>query len=279
MDAKKILADNVAKAAKLGKPMPVRLELTHDLAARLLIMNSTNRPLRPGRALRYREDMAAGKWAENGETLKIGIKGHLVDGQHRCEAVVGTDLRVPMLAVFGVSETAGQTVDQGAPRNAGDYLAMRGEPNAPLAARIVRLRLAYDRNDREALRDISKPTNAQVLEYFDTHHDEVLESAKLADELREFAQPLVTPAVLGFAHNVLRDIDPAEASAYIEQVAKGEAINEGDAAWAVRNRLLKMGRAGAARKVEPVLTGWNAFHSKRPLKTVRVTGKLPALAA
>jgi hypothetical protein len=279
MDAKRLIEREVAKAKKAGQLSPVPIVLSHELAAHLLLRNKSNRPLREGRALRYREDMQAGAWEPNGETLKIDVSGHLVDGQHRCEAVAGTDLMVPMLAVFGVSKAATETIDQGAPRNAGDYLAIRGEPHAALAARIVRLRLAYERNEREGLKDISRPTNAQVLHYFDKHKADVLESAKLADELRDYAQPLVTPAVLGFAHNVLAEIDPKVAAEYIEQVAKGEEIHEGDPAFAVRTRLFKMGRTGAAKKAEPVFTGWNAFKEKRPLAKVRVTGRLPALAA
>jgi len=278
MNAQTTFDNLVSKAAKAGRPTPANIVLDSDLATFLLERNAHNRPLRMGRTLRYRADMQEGHWHENGESLKVTVGGELADGQHRCAAVMNTDLRVRMLAVFGVTSDAAETIDQGAPRNAGDYLQMRGEPNASVAARIVRLRLAYEANNREALRDVSKPTNAQVLAYFGEHRAEVLASADKVVALREFAQPLVSPAVLGFAHNVLHEISPDEANEYIEKVAKGEDIAEGNPAFAVRTRLLKMGKSGAARKAEPLFVGWNAHHSGRELKTVRVTGRLPDLS-
>ena len=36
----------------------------------------------------YAEDMAAGRWKENGETIKFDSEGRLIDGQHRLAAVV-----------------------------------------------------------------------------------------------------------------------------------------------------------------------------------------------
>lgn len=279
MDAKTYIDTQVNKAAAAGKPLPVRMKLDSDLARYLLTNNGQNRPLRQQRALRYREDMLAGAWADNGETIKIDTRGCLADGQHRCAAIAETDLVLNVLAVFGVTDAAAETIDQGAARNAGDYLTMRGEPNAAFAARIVRLKLAYDRNEGEALRDISRPTNAQVLHYFGDHRADVLESAELADKLREFSQPLVAPAVLGFAHNVLAAIDHDDATLYIERVAKGEDMHEGEPEYAVRQRLLKMGRTGAAKKAEAIFAGWNAHRAHRTLKSVRITGRLPELAA
>lgn len=264
----------IAKATGIT---PVNLIVTSSVASELLSRNANNRPLRKRRAMRYRVDMMDGTWRENGEAIKIDTEGHLIDGQHRCAAVVGTDLAVPMLAVFGVSPEAKMTLDQGAPRNAGDYLQMKGEPNAPIAARIVRLRCAYEANEREGLRDISKTTNAQVLSYFETHREDVLRSAEVAVNMREYSNPFVAATVLGFAHNVMHDIDADGANRFIEQVAKGEEIHEGDPAFAVRTRLLKMGKSGAAKKVEVLLTGWNAFHSGRPLKNIRVSGRLPPI--
>jgi hypothetical protein len=278
MDSKTYIDAQVNKAKAAGKPLAVRGKLDSDLARYLLTNNGQNRPLRAQRALRYREDMLAGAWADNGETLKIDTRGCLADGQHRCAAIAETDIVLPVLFVFGVTVEATETIDQGAARNAGDYLQMRGEPNAAYAARIVRLRLAFEREEGAALKDISRPTNAQVLHYFGDHKADVLESAAKAAELRDAAQPLIAPAVLGFAHNVLHEINPAEADAYIEQVAKGEDIHEGDPAFAVRARLLKMGRTGAAAKAEALFAGWNAFHEHRPLKSVRLTGRLPELA-
>lgn len=271
------LNKQLAKSAEWGFPYIPLVNVDTAMATALLAINSRNRPLRERRALRYRHDMEQGLWVTNGEAIVITVDGAMISGQHRCEAIKGTELVIPMFLAIGVPAESDVTVDQGAPKNAGDYLAMKGEDNAPTLAKIARLRLAYDANDGEAIKDTAKPTNADVLLYVNQKHDDVSRSAKMATELREFTKPIAAPSVVGFVHNVLHDIDPEAADKYITDVAKGEQIKEGDPAFAVRNRLLNMGKTGVAKKAEVMFSGWNAFHSGRTLKNVRVTGRLPRL--
>lgn len=269
----------LVQAAKWGFPFTALVNVDSDFAAELMERNTRNRPLRERRAMRYRHDMENGLWRINGEPIIVTKDGAMISGQHRCTAIIGTELSVPMFVAIGVDPDADVTVDQGAPKNAGDYLQIHGEENAPTLAKIARLRLAYEANEQAAIKDTATPTNADVMTYVAEHHDDVTRSAKLATELREYTKPIAAPSVIGFAHNVLSSIDPEAADRYIEEVAKGEEIKEGDPAFAVRTRLLNMGKAGIAKKAEIIFTGWNAYRAGRQMKSVRVTGRLPRLAA
>lgn len=267
----------VEQASKAKAPIARVVTLDDKLAHDLLGRAATNRDVRRSRVARYRADMESNHWVLNGEPIILSRNGQMIDGQHRCLAVSGTDAHPSVLLVLGVEPEAMATMGQGVPRTAGDYLGIEGEAHARTCASIARLVLAYRRNDGEALRDTSKPTNAEVIEFYHEHRDAVQHSANLATAHKESIQALVAPSVLGFCHLVLAEIDPAAADEYITQVAKGELLEETDAAYAVRTRLLNMGKSGAAKKSGVIFTGWNAFRAKRPLKTIRVSTRLPQL--
>ena len=268
----------IAQSMKATEPVARVVTLDKNLAHDLLANAATNRSVRRSRIARYRSDMQHNHWMLNGEPIIISSEGKMIDGQHRCIAIEDTDARVDVLMVMGVNPEAMATVGQGVPRTAGDYLGIEGEDHAKICASICRLMIAYRWNEGEALRDTSKPTNAEVLEFYHKHRDSIQHSAALADQHRENARALVAPSVLGFCHACLTEIDPVAADEYISQVAKGELLEENDPAFAVRTRLMNMGRTGAAKKASVIFTGWNAYRQKRSLKTVRVSTRLPLLA-
>jgi hypothetical protein len=273
------LEDYIDAAVKAKGPIARVIELNDEFAAELLEHAAVNRDVRPSRVARYRADMLSGHWKLNGEPLIISRDGKLVDGQHRALAALGTEAHVPALLLLGIEPDAMETMGQGIPRTAGDYLGIEGEANARTCASIARFLIAYRANDGEALKDTARATNAEVLDFYRENRDDVQRSASLALSVAENTRMLVAPSVLGFCHCVLHALEGAAAQAdeYIVQVAKGELLAEGDPAFTVRTRLLNMGKSGAAKKAGVIFTGWNAFRQKRTLKTVRVSTRLPPI--
>lgn len=268
----------IEKAAASTKPIARVVQLDAALATELLSRAATNRDVRPSRVARYRADMEGGHWVLNGEPMILSSEGKLIDGQHRCLAIRDSEAVVDVLLIAGIAPEAMATMGQGVPRTAGDYLGIEGEANARTCASIARLVLAYRRNDGEALKDTSKPTNAEVLEFYHAERDRIQKSATLALHFREHVQSLVAPGVLGFCHAILAAIDETAATDFITQVAKGELLEEQDPAYAVRTRLLNMGKSGAAKKASVIFAGWNAYRQGRSLKSIRVSTRLPMLA-
>lgn len=103
-------------------------EIGPDEARRYLTRNAgCQRKVSRPRVERYARDMAAGRWALNGETIAFDSEGRLVDGQHRLHAVARSGATVPMLAVRGVEPGAFPTIDQGFSRTASAVLGTNGE--------------------------------------------------------------------------------------------------------------------------------------------------------
>ncbi len=87
------------------------------------------RKLNPRKVSLYVKDMKAGRWAHNGESIKISTSGRVVDGQNRLHAVVMSGATITSEVTYGVSDDV-ITFDIGEPRTASQALKALGVPNA-----------------------------------------------------------------------------------------------------------------------------------------------------
>ena len=98
--------------------------VTPEMARAYLLRNKSNRSLRLGTVKKYAEDMKAGRWQMTHQGLAFSKYGDLLDGQHRLNAVVVSNVTVPMVVVWGVEADSalGLQVDVGLNRSAADVL-------------------------------------------------------------------------------------------------------------------------------------------------------------
>lgn len=256
--------------------------LTPGLAAELLRRNPDNRTLRLTKIEQYAADMRAGRWVLNGEPFIIANDGSLNDGQHRAQAVIEANLSIPAMFVFGVPRDTRLTIDQGAARAAGDFLGMDGVANATAVASIARLLIAYERSGDADLRGANYVTNADILSRV-AADEHIAAAAHYAVGVGKSARKFAAPAIIGFCSYIFSEVNPAEATAYMDQVCRGESLRAKDPAYAVRERLISMGKGGGREaKISVIIRGWNAFRQGRQLSLAKVTkgeggNNLPAL--
>lgn len=271
--------DDTLKRAK-SQPFGILaevIEVDDWLASELLARNTNNRKVSKANVRRYRKDAEAGNWALNGQPIIISSDGVLADGQHRAAAIAGTEFKVPSLVVFGVVPEARTTMDQGRARNAGDYITMLGEETGSIVGTMIRYLMAYETNQHADLKGLAKASSAEIIAFFKANEDKVRRSAELAAELRDAARYHVAAPMLAFIHFLLVDQDPEKADAYLRQVAKGEGLTEEDPAYVVRAKLVALGRINGTKKAEIILSGWKPFLEGKPMKGIRVQGRLPGI--
>lgn len=251
--------------------------LTLGLAGELLRRNPDNRHIRKTKVAQFTRDILADRFALNGEAIKITTDGLLNDGQHRATAVIEANKPLVTLFTFGVERETRTTLDQGAARGAGDYLSMDGVQNATTQASITRQLLSYERTGGKSLSDATYVTNAEVLERVE-RDPKIAESAHFATVHAKAARHHVAPAIVGLCHYVLTDISAIEAGEYLVQVCTGEGLSRRDPAYAVRDRLLTLGKS-RQQKVHAIFRGWNAYRQGKPLSIVKVMDEsvLPAV--
>lgn len=112
--------------------------VTPDFAAQLLKANTNNRPISKASVRLYASEMRAGRWTNNGDTIRLSKGGRLLDGQHRLLAVISAGIPVQMTIVEGLDDDTFKTIDQGRKRTNADILAIAGEKNTNRLAAAAR---------------------------------------------------------------------------------------------------------------------------------------------
>lgn len=112
--------------------------ITPSEAKRLLEGNTHNRKVSKMRVEQLTNEILAGAWRLNGESIKMA-GGRLIDGQHRLHAIIKAGKPITTLFVTGLSEDVFDTLDQQKKRGANDILSISGETDAANLAAAIRV--------------------------------------------------------------------------------------------------------------------------------------------
>lgn len=256
------------------EPHVAVVNMTPELAKTLLDLNPDNRSIRNTKVVQYAADMAAGRWALNGEPIIVSTDGHLNDGQHRCRACIDANTAIPIAIMFGIERDTRQTVDQGAARTAGDILDMQGIQNPKSAAAIARMAIAFERNDGRTLLNAKNITTAEIRERVYTDPS-IGVSATFGHTNGRYSARFAVGSAIGFAHYVLSRINPGDAETYLSRVCRGDGLKMRDPAHTVREKLLSAGRMSRDRKIKVILHGWNFYRRGQKVSRESITSELP----
>jgi hypothetical protein len=106
-----------------SKPVAAVVRATKTLVESLLAMNTRNRTIRPSVVAYYKRMIEDGRWLVVNQGIGVSASGILIDGQHRLEALKAAGYpAVDLVLVLGLKDEAAAAIDQGANRNARDYL-------------------------------------------------------------------------------------------------------------------------------------------------------------
>lgn len=269
------LTDRLHRAEREGVFSEV-IELTPVLAEILLQRNPANRTLVATKLADYCHDIEAGNWELNGEAILISKDGLMNDGQHRCTAVIHTGRSIKTVITFGVSRDSRVTVDQGAVRTAGDYLAMDGVESSKSAAAVAGMLWQYANIGKISRQTEYRPTKAQVREAFTAHES-------INDSIRAVHHKGVVlvggTSTLAFCHYLFAKRDKAAADFFVQRLIKGDRLAASSPIFRCRERLLSNRKMDVGQKVELIFRTWNAFrlNKKFAANASPTTGTLPKL--
>lgn len=119
---------------RLTTEKAVITKLTPDAARSLIDNNVKNRPLRQKRINQLAKAITENRWKINGASIVVDTKGRLLDGQHRCHAVIRANKPVYTVLVTGVKPDTFGTIDQGAKRTGADIFSLCGVTNPSIVA-------------------------------------------------------------------------------------------------------------------------------------------------
>lgn len=225
------------------------------LAEEWLEANTANRRISTATVDRYARDMQAGDWQLNGETLKFGRTGRLLDGQHRLKAIIQSGETVTMLVVDGLDEATFDTIDLGERVHFNKILAERGVRNYSSVAAALKIVLCIelDRSLGSYL-----PTNAE-LEGALNRHPGILE---LGADVH--VRPLEPGTAFALAY-LFRRSNEEKAAEFLRKLRGLGSFDERDPVLHLRNRLedkrtgKMLGEDTPSTRLALCIAAWNAF--------------------
>lgn len=166
--------------------------LTPQLANKFLANNPNNRRLSESRARKLADAILRGEWKFNGESIIVANDGSLLDGQHRCRAVVLADTSIQVVLVEGIEKSAFSTIDIGEKRSVGQIFDMHGFAHGSILSAAISVLEMYVEN-----RTTRKPlTFAQKEQILKTYPD-IVDSVAATYAMRKI--PASVAAVAHFA--------------------------------------------------------------------------------
>ena len=259
----------IVAAADDDGPKYSLTDITPELAEKWLAQNTHNRRVRESAVYGYARDMEAGRWAENGESIKFAADGTLLDGQHRLAAIALAKVTLPMLVVTGLQVCAQETMDDGRKRTLADALTLRGESNAVVMAAITRRALMWTQG---VYRNVGAkpPTNQEALAFFEDH-PEIRRSGEIAVRVRG-AIPL-PGSVAGLTHWLFSQIDTSDAAEFFHLLISGAIVPETHPVLILRKRIqaeaYKPGRVPEDHMLAFVIKAWNAYRDGEEMTFLR----------
>lgn len=251
-------------APKFGDPIFETRDVTPEYAAELLDANLNNRSKKLHKIREWAEDMSAGRWRLNGDTICIAKDGRLLDGQNRLRAVELSGVTVRMSFARDVDDDAQQTMDIGAKRNVADALKFRGvEVNGQKADGIAGGMLIWEN---------ATATTTRKIAYIEENVEAVgaaIEASKIAmKELR-------SQKLFGTAAMILMRIDAEKASEFLRLLGTGEMLARGNPILTLRNKFMQMERINVNHRgvlmdnLALVFKAWNAWREGRQLRVIK----------
>jgi hypothetical protein len=248
-----------------GDELEISVEfVTPEIAASLLARNCANRKIMASVVDRYARDMRAGRWTLNGQTLKLGRSGQLLDGQHRCRASIETGCAFPAIIVRNIDDDVFDTLDLGTRRGFAQVLASRGERNAMVLAAAVRCVAFY-------LPDPAAVVNPTIRELEDllTRYPGLRHSASTLPlkRINRFIEASAAIALhFAFSHH-----DAALAGEFFARLCDGAGLMLHSPILILRNRLIDNRQAMAEalirhRKIALTIKAWHAFIAAREVR-------------
>lgn len=235
--------------------------ITPNIANSLLSNNKTNRHITKSLVAYYANQIKDGNWTLNGEPIIISGDGSLLNGQHRCHAIIKANESIQTMVVRGVDQSTFDTIDTGRNRTASDVLGIAGfsQNDSRILATTARLILQFDEDTGKInMAGSQKPSNHLVLET-------VRENPFIEESVKwilgfPHKNRIVPAGWMGFLTIRCGMMDRERSEEYLQQVFTGLELEETDVAYIARQRIDRSNRAQAKmtpkQKSQIIARGW-----------------------
>lgn len=253
------------------------VHLTPERAAEFLSRMPANRHLAKTNVATLVRVIRDGEWQVGLSTMSFDVHGNLIDGQHRCHAVIEAGIPVDVLVVRGLPTDSTIHMDTGKKRTLADVLSWQGEQKTNVLAGVL-VRVAawrhYGSPQPHLVKQVSRTEALALLEAEPGIRDGIRQAARLNYAVGG------SPSMWGALIHILRMVDddaPEDADLFFDAIMNGAGLHEDDAPYVLRERLLsavvKTGsRVRGMREDEMaaiVVKAWNAYRRGDRIRMLR----------
>jgi hypothetical protein len=247
-------------------------------AAHLLAHLGLQRNLKMRQVNRLAETMEAGHWNDlNGDTFVFDTEGRLIQGQHRCQAIIKSERGIWVFCIGGVSDRAIFDIDIDlSARTLGDVLCMRGEKySSELAAAIQMM----GRWARGLLHNYAAAIDSRAAYQMLKRHPRLRDSVAWCHSIATQSPVRVLPAsFIAWCHYVFTRVQADLGLQFVEILTwqhEGRPDRQCPA-HVLRERLFKACKSkqrrdnlSAVEKVAWTIKGWNLYVQQMRASSVR----------
>jgi hypothetical protein len=237
------------------------------VAEAYLATRGPNRALMGGTVLRLSEDMSADRWITTHQGIAFDAAGHLIDGQHRLQAIIQSGRPQVLLVTRGLSDEAIQATDIGAKRYTAQLLQVLGWTHSHALAGALSAALLY--REGRLRRGVPYPTVQDQLAFFAAHRA-IADSVPWVNVCQLHGNVLPHSLVV-WLHWELTPVAPALVDGFFQELLTGQDITSDDPTYGARQWLVEDRRGKFARRQRFTLAGvvfkaWNATLAEQPLR-------------
>ena len=252
--------------------------LTPELAKALLQDEKRirNRNIK-SRTVEYLASQIPDLWVINGATIVVDSEGHLIDGQHRCAAVIRANTSIPVILISGIEpEKSFPTIDTNTARSLADTLRADGKEKPGALATAARILIAMDTNDFTKAGSNNRIPNQIGKDYVNQNPDlieHVIFCKRLSLANRGIANLAVVTAFSW--HTRMWD---AHSAYFIEHLYTGAELRDGNPILLLRKKLIELNARRLSKRIQalhPYLLYaslvyiWNLWGAGRSLTVLR----------
>lgn len=278
-----------ARASASGKLFEVVI-LSPSRAEALLQANPDNRKVSEQTVDKIANDIAAGRWACNGETIIVSDSFELNDGQHRCCAVIEANKAIEVLLAVGFPRATRTTTDTGRNRTVSDFLAMRKVDYSNNVAAIAAIVYGFENGtigpptgagQYNILDRNTRPSQAEILTYAMSILPEI-KKAISAIEIKGSGTVATHSRLCALLIVIARACKEwAVVAEFMTALVDGENLSRTSPIYKARQRLLA---EKASRQLTPfktfeiIIRAWNAYRTGAPYSRVQLMNSIPEIA-
>lgn len=245
--------------------------ITPAQAADLLEHGAKNRPLREHRAQSIADEILAGAWKVNGESIVFDDKGRLVDGQHRLRACELANKTIEVFCVFGIPSKYFASFDQGHGRGGNDIAALMEFRNANCIAACARLVIEF--TDGTIAKTGIRMPNERLRAYMDRNREALTSAVDAVLKVQTGIRKLIPLSHAAFVYYMNASAHGDRALEFLEKLSTGAGLHKGDAVLLFRQRMTDLiGEKHVLRQMDKlalIIKTWNAFLVNKPLGVLR----------